>query len=277
VKGLQGRSAIVTGAGSGIGRGIALALAKRGVNVLVADIDEHGGQAAAAELRNHGVEADFAFCDVLSPGSYEYLRERITKQFSRCDIVVNNAAAMISGRPEAIGPGEWERVLNTNVMSVVRSQATFLPDFMAHGEGHIVNVASTAGLFAYAFDRLPYSASKAAVVSISEGLFMYLRPMGIGVTLVCPGPVRTNAAKRVKRVGPSISFVGLGSAFEFLDAQDVGEMTVDAIEHDRFLVLTHPEQTKAKMVRRAEEWEESLIATSEHIHGEGGTLGTPPD
>jgi NAD(P)-dependent dehydrogenase (short-subunit alcohol dehydrogenase family) len=187
MKDLAGRCAVITGGAGGIGRGAALAFARRGMRLLLADIDAAGLEATAQDVRALGAQAAVAACDVGAAETFERLRDQARAEFGGCDLLMNNVGVLIGGRPQDIPPGEWERVLNTNLMSVVRSQAAFLPDFLARGSGHIVNVASMAGLYPYAYDRLPYAASKAAVVAISEGLFMYLRPRGVGVTLVCPG------------------------------------------------------------------------------------------
>ena len=91
----------------------------------------------------------------------------------------------------------WQRTIDVNLLSVVRSFHVFLPILLEQGSGHIVNTASTAGLFAYAFERLPYTATKAAVVGVSEALALYLRPKGIGVSCLCPGPVATNIGEQI--------------------------------------------------------------------------------
>src|SRR3546814_10577705 len=108
-------------------------------------------------------------------------------------IIMNNIATVSCGLPEDIPVEEWQRAFDVNLMSIVRSNHVFLPLFIAQGEGHIINTASVDGLFGFGYDRLPYAASKAAVVTLSEGLALYLRPKGIGVTCLCPGPVATRS------------------------------------------------------------------------------------
>src|SRR3546814_10773717 len=118
-------------------------------------------------------------------------------------------------------------------MSIVRSNHVFLPLFIAQGEGHIINTASVDGLFGFGYDRLPYAASKAAVVTLSEGLALYLRPKGIGVTCLCPGPVATEIGDAMNFFSENIDIHGAGEAFAMMDAADVGVMVRKAIQDDR--------------------------------------------
>src|ERR1700749_1576642 len=127
------------------------------------------------------------------------------------------------------------------MVSVVRRNATFVPLLLDQGSGHIVNTASFAGLFTYSYDRMPYAASKAAIVQISEGLALYLRPKNIGVTLLCPGPVLTNIASSVPSFGTGAALRTPGDHFRLLDPEDVGELVTDAILRNRFFVPTHPQ------------------------------------
>jgi NAD(P)-dependent dehydrogenase (short-subunit alcohol dehydrogenase family) len=142
-------------------------------------------------------------------------------------------------------------------MSVVRSNATFVPMLLDQGSGHIVNTASFAGLFTYSYDRMPYAASKAAIVQISEGLALYLRPNNIGVTLLCPGPVLTNIASNIPTFGTGAALRTPGDQFELFDAARVGELVADAILQNRFFVPTHPQVTD-DLRRRAENWDDYL-------------------
>ena len=130
--------------------------------------------------------------------------------------MVNNVGVLTNGLPEDIPVTEWQRILDINLMSVVRSNAAFLPLLLDQGSGHLVNTASFAGLFTYSYDRLPYAATKAAIVQISEGLAIYLRPKNIGVTLLCPGPVLTNIAAAVPTFGAGAPLRTPGEQFELL-------------------------------------------------------------
>ena len=179
---LDHKVAIITGAASGIGQGSALALARAGMKVVIADVNEAEAEAVAVAARGYGVSAISALCDVGDTDSLLALRDLTLSRFGRVDVIMNNAGVILSGLPEQIPLNEWERVFNVNLMSVVRSIHIFVPLLLAQGSGHVVNTASVAGLMTYSYDRMPYAASKAAIVQMSEGLALYLRPKGIGVT-----------------------------------------------------------------------------------------------
>jgi NAD(P)-dependent dehydrogenase (short-subunit alcohol dehydrogenase family) len=254
---LVNKVAVVTGAASGIGKGAALAFARAGMRVVIADIDSAAAERVADAARELGVEAIGVTCDVGSTESFTSLRDLVLDRFGRVDVIMNNAGVILSGLPDEIPLAEWERVLNVNLMSVVRSNHLFLPVLLRQGSGHIVNTASFAGLFTYSYDRLPYAASKAAIVQISEGLALYLRPKGIGVTCLCPGPVKTNIMASSKAWSGGLDIRGPGPEFGLLEPDAVGDMVVDAVRKNTFLLPTHP-AVLPKLVARASDWDAFL-------------------
>ncbi|OIN81908.1 SDR family oxidoreductase [Mycobacterium malmoense] len=251
---LRDKVAVITGAASGIGRAIACALADRGARVVAVDIDNEGIRALAGELSDRGAAALPHRADVSDPAAFDGIRSAALQRFGRVDIVVNNVGVLTNGLPEDIPVSEWQRLLDINLMSVVRSNAAFLPLLLDQGSGHLVNTASFAGLFTYSYDRLPYAATKAAIVQISEGLAIYLRPKNIGVTLLCPGPVLTNIAAAVPRFGDGAPLRIPGDQFELLDPATVGELVADAILRNRFFVPTHAGVVD-ELRRRVEDWD----------------------
>ena len=236
---LRGRTAVVTGAGSGIGRASAMALARAGVAVVVADIDGDRAASVAAEIVGEGGRAAARRSDVASDEDVAGLREVALGEFGRVDIVMNNVGVLMMGLPENIPVHAWHRALDVNLLSVARSISVFLPGLLAQGSGHIVNTASTAGLFAYSYERLPYSATKGAIVALSEALVLYTRPRGVGVTLLCPGPVATNIGQQIQVFGEMGPIHG--PALPPLEPAVVGDQVVDAIRRDLFFLPTHPE------------------------------------
>ena len=114
----------------------------------------------------------------------------------------------------------------------------FLPLFLEQGSGHVVTTGSTAGLFPYAYDRLPYAATKAAVVALTEALALYARPRGIGVTCFCPAGVMTNIVEQIREYGPPRPVQP--PQVPVISAEDAGELVVQGILEDRLLVLTDP-------------------------------------
>jgi NAD(P)-dependent dehydrogenase (short-subunit alcohol dehydrogenase family) len=238
---LEGAVAVITGGGSGIGRGTALALAAAGTHVVVTDIDIGRADSVAAEVSATGADSIACMLDVTRQEDFDRARDLALERFGRVDIVMNNVGAIAAGLPEQLPIDEWQRIVEVNLLAVVRSNATFLPGLVAQRRGHIVNTASTAGLFAYAYERLPYAATKAGVVALSEGLALYLRPQGVGVTCLCPGPVMTNIVESIRFSGPPVRLRSPGRDLELLTGEAVGEMVRQAIVDDRFLLLTHPE------------------------------------
>ena len=149
---------------------------------------------------------------------------------------------------------EWQRIIDSNLMSYVRIYMVFLQLLLEQGLGHIVNTASFAGLFTYSYDRLPYAVSKAGVIQLSEGLRLYLAPRGIGVTVLCPGPVITNIIESLPpSFGPEPQMPGPGDQFGLLTPDEVGERVIEAIAQDTFMVYTHPE-VRDVLVDRASDW-----------------------
>lgn len=238
---LAGKVAFVSGGGSGIGRGAALALAAAGAHVAVADVDRDRAMAVADEASWRGTECFGLVLDVTDLAAFERARDVILRRLGRVDIVMNNVGVVAAGLPEEIPIHEWERIISTNLLSIVRSNATFVPFLLEQGSGHIVNTASAAGLFAYEYERLPYSVSKAAVIALSEALALYLHPRHIGVTCLCPGPVATNIREQVTFSGAAVRMRPPVKGMTPADPADVGELVVTAIREGRFLALTHPE------------------------------------
>src|SRR5579862_8631417 len=247
---LTDRVAVITGGGSGIGRATAMALADAGVRVAVTDVNAERAALVAGEITAAGGVAIGRRCDVSSDEDMAAMREAALERFGRVDIVMNNVGVLVMGAPEAIPVTAWQRLIDINLVSVARSLSVFLPGLLEQGSGHIVNTSSTAGLFAYSYERLPYSASKGAVMALSEALALYTRPRGVGVTVLCPGPVATNISEQVQVFGQLGRIHGPG--LPVLDPAVVGQQVLDAIRRDVFFLPTHPEVHDI-LVRRAQD------------------------
>jgi len=259
----DGTVAFVTGAGSGIGRAIAHRLAARGTRVLVTDVDEARTAAVAQEIVDAGGTALAQRCDVAQEADFVAARDRCLTEYGRIDIVVNNVGVLVAGRPEAIPISEWQRVLDLNLLGVVRSNAVFLPILMEQGHGHIVNTASASGIINYAYDRTPYAASKAAVVMLSEALFMYLLPYGVGVSCLCPAGVMTNILEQIQFVGDQLPLSA--PELPLAEADAVGRRVVDAIERREFLVLT-ADEVREELRRKGDDLDAYLHEREEWMH-----------
>jgi NAD(P)-dependent dehydrogenase (short-subunit alcohol dehydrogenase family) len=251
---LRDKVCIISGAASGIGRSIAHAVADRGAHVVAVDVDADGIGVLVNELSERGAAVLGHRADVSEPDVFQGVRDAALQRFGHVDVVVNNVGVLTNGLPQDIPISEWQRIFDINLMSVVRSNAVFLPLLLDQGSGHLVNTASFAGLFTYSYDRMPYAATKAAIVQISEGLAIYLRPKGIGVTLLCPGPVLTNIIAGVPTFGRGAAIRIPGEQFDLLDPAPVGELVADAIVQNRFFVPTHP-QVVDELRRRLDDWD----------------------
>lgn len=228
--------AVVTGGGSGIGRAIAHSLSRRGARLVVTDLDAERADTVAAEL---GAPAVATRCDVTNLADLEAVRDLALGRFGRVDIVANNVGVLALGDVLDIPIDAWERVLDVNLMSLVRSNRVFLPLLVEQGSGHIVNTASTAGLLPYGYDRLPYTATKHAIVGLSESLRLRLAPDGVGVSCLCPAGVITNILEQITFYGEPKA--PRAPSLPIVEPDVVGELVAEAIEANRFLILTAPE------------------------------------
>jgi NAD(P)-dependent dehydrogenase (short-subunit alcohol dehydrogenase family) len=187
-----GQVAVITGAGSGIGRSTALLLARLGATVHAADLDERSAAAVAEEIQASGGQGTAHVTDVSDPAAVEALAERVFGADGAVDVLHNNAGVGHAGPVEETTLDEWQRVLGVNLMGVVYGIHFFVPRMLRQGRpAHIVNTASLAGLVPVA-EMVPYSTSKHAVVGLSESLNAELAPRGIHVSAVCPGLVNTS-------------------------------------------------------------------------------------
>src|ERR1700723_2719995 len=204
---VAGKTAFVTGGASGIGFALGRSFAEAGMKVMLADIETDALAIAVNSLRDFAPGVRGITCDVADPVSVEHAAEATYEAFGNVHVVCNNAGVGGGSGIDNISLTTWRWVLDVNVMGVLHGIHTFLPHIRAHGEGgHIVNTASMAGMNS-GLGFSPYSASKFAVVNMSEGLAMQIRPLGIGVTVVCPGFVRTriweSGRNRPGRYGPA--------------------------------------------------------------------------
>ena len=236
---LNGVVVAITGAGSGIGRAAAIEFAARGAKVVVSDVDLTRAEETVVMILAANGEAFPLHVDVSQQTDLESLRDCALEQYRALDVVMNNVGVIAMGAPESLPIEAWQRVLDLNVLSIARSNLVFLPHLIAQGHGHLINTSSASGLLAYGFDRLPYVASKHAVVGISEALALYLAPLGVGVTCVCPSGVVTNILEQITVFGQPSS--PRAPQHALVEPEAVGELIADAVMSGTFLVVTAPE------------------------------------
>jgi meso-butanediol dehydrogenase/(S,S)-butanediol dehydrogenase/diacetyl reductase len=187
---LQGKTCYVTGAGHGIGRGIALTLAREGAHVLVADIDAAAACAVAREVSAFGVEGHSMTMDVTRWDDVQRLRSTIEEKFGRLDIAVNSAGVVSVQRVESMSEAEWDRIMDINAKGVFLCCQAALPLLRRNGAGTIVNISSVSGKDGYP-GLAHYTASKYAVIGFTNSLAKELAREEITVNAICPGVVRT--------------------------------------------------------------------------------------
>jgi NAD(P)-dependent dehydrogenase (short-subunit alcohol dehydrogenase family) len=264
---LEGIAAVLTGAGSGFGRSTAISLAARGACIVASDLDVTRAEETASLIAQAGGEADHLAVDVSNQADLESLRGRCLDRFGRLDLVMNNVGVLAMGAPEDLPVEAWQRVLDLNLLSIARSNLVFLPHLLSQGRGHVVNTASASGLLAYGFDRLPYVASKHAVVGVSEALGLYLAPKGIGVTCLCPSGVITNILEQIAVYGEATS--PRAPQHPLVEPDEVGELVADAVEAGTFLVVTAPEIHDELRERAADPEAYLQRMISDQTEGEG--------
>jgi len=227
------QTAVITGAGSGIGRATALAFAREGAEIVVSDINPERAERVAREIVDLGGRAIGVRCDVSQSSELQALRKAALDAFGRITILMNNAGIVISGPFLEVDMQNWRRSVEINLFAVIEATQLMLPDILKAGTGHIINVASVAALYPYNVDRMSYNAARAAVVSFSESLAMDLWTKGIGVTLLCPGPTRTNMIENMHFIGePALTAPDL----PLTEPEVLGEKMVAALRSGTFFV-----------------------------------------
>ena len=252
---LSGQVAVVTGGASGIGRACAEAFARCGADVAVADLNEARLAETADAVAALGRRVVTARCDVTSDADVEEFAARVLDELGRVDLVMLNAGVSLLGPPDRMPLADWQRQFEVNFFGIVRGVNAFVPHLRAQGSGRLVITASIAGRYAYTYDASAYIASKHAAYGYAESLALYLKPQGVGVTVVCPGLVETNLGENAWIVGvdPSAGWVWFPEhMLRPLTSEQVADLVVEAVEADRFLLYTHPEDAELIRTRAAD-------------------------
>jgi NAD(P)-dependent dehydrogenase (short-subunit alcohol dehydrogenase family) len=229
--------AVVTGAGSGLGRALALDLARRGASLIISDIDPPSAEQTAELVRGQQAEAEVIPCDVTDRDAVFALVGETEKRLGGIDLIANNAGVAVGGPFDEISIEDWRWAVDINLWGVIYGCQAVVPKMRAQGRGYILNVASAAGLLAPP-SMSAYNVTKAGVVSLSETLYAEYKAEGIRVAVLCPTFFRTNIVE-----------AGRGAATDKEDAQiirwmerskvqapDVAKGAVDSVRDGKLYV-----------------------------------------
>lgn len=257
---VQGRTAFITGGGNGIGLGIARSLARSGAKLALADVDAEGLARAKAELQDITVVETYQL-DVRDREAYAATAEAVESALGPVSLLFNNAGVAGGAAVDKLTYKLWDWVIGINLNGVINGMQTFLPKMIERGEGgHIVNTASGAGLVTTDAGVL-YTTSKFGVVGMSEALNPELAALGIGVSVLCPGPVSTDIIQRTvelrpetgeplteeqqkqaaERIAQAKAYLKSGTS---IDA--VGEMVLSAVQNNSLYI--HTDTSVAEMI-----------------------------
>lgn len=247
-----GARAVVTGAGSGIGRALALELARRGGSVVCADVDRAGAEATVRAVASLGGRARAVDCDVARETDVRQLADEAAAFFAGpIDLVVNNAGIGAGGaRIGETSLDDWRRTLDVNLWGVIHGCHVFAPLLRANGRGGIVNVASAAS-FAAGPRMAAYNVSKAGVLALSETLAAELAGTGVHVTVLCPTFVATNIVRSGRLTEASARFADRMMKLTGVSPEAIAETTLDAHDAGSFYVVPQRDARAIWRLKRA--------------------------
>lgn len=227
---ISGKTALITGAGRGIGRATAIALAAEGVNIGLVGRSIENLESVQEELRSYDVKTAVAAADVSDIDAITSAVESIRGELGPIDILLNNAGISNFGSFMELSPEEWTNILNVNVNGVYYTTRAVLPEMIERNTGDIINISSTAGQKGGAITSA-YSASKAAVIALSESLMMEVRKHNIRVTTLTPSTVATDMAVELNLTD--------GNPEKVMQPEDLAELIVAQLKLNKRVVLKH--------------------------------------
>ncbi len=237
--------AVVTGGAGGLGKALALELASRGASVVISDINEEMGEATVGELVNKGHSAWFVKADMSKVEQIEALAERSAELMGGVDFLANNAGVAVAGPFTDISVEDWRWIMDINLWGVIHGARIFLPLLERSGRGHLLNVASMAGLLS-APEMGPYNITKAGVVSMSETLHAEYASRNVHVSVLCPWFFKTNIAASGRGpvdLGPEAdkrkAQIEKMMAQTKVQAPQVAKRAIDGVEKNQLYVLPH--------------------------------------
>jgi 3-oxoacyl-[acyl-carrier protein] reductase len=221
---LKNKNALITGAGKGIGKAVAIALAKEGVNVILIARTQEEIDSVAAKARSLRVKALAIAADVADINSVNAAVEKALAEFKTIDILINNAGIAAFGKFLELEPTDWERIIQVNLMGVYYMTRAVIPNMIERQTGDIINISSTAGLSGNALTSA-YSASKFALLGLTESLMQEMRKHNIRVTALTPSTVATDMAKELKLTD--------GNPEKVMQSEDIAELIIAQLKLNR--------------------------------------------
>lgn len=247
----EGVRAVVTGGGSGLGRALSIEVARRGGRVLVADVDTLGAEGTVDLIRQAGGEAWPVRCDVSRYESVSALIAVAEARMGGVELIANNAGVALGGALDTLSLADWRWIVDVNLWGVIHGCHAFLPYFKSRGRGHVLNVASAAGLLNP--PRLgAYNLTKSGVIALSETLHAEMHERGIGVTVLCP----TYFPTKIHEAGRNTDPRGRERILRAMErskwtAEDVARVALDAVGRGELYCLPMPESRLAWALKRA--------------------------
>lgn len=234
------RNAVITGAGSGLGRAMAIRLARQGWKVGAADIDEARAAETIRLVREAGGSGEACRCDVRAGAGVDAMARRFFDDWGRVTLLVNNAGVAVAGIMGEITEADWKKAIDTNLWGAVNGCGAFVPLMKSTGGGHIINVASAAGYVCLP-EMAPYNTTKAAVIALSETLRSELAPSGIGVTVACPTFFNTRLLENMTYTDEfQIEFASSAFSNAKMSADEVARRILEAAGKNRLYAFPQP-------------------------------------
>lgn len=243
-------SVLITGGASGLGRELAKRWAKAGAKVCIADVNEQRALEVLEEIKLLGVEAVFELCDITDESHIARVKQSLIEKWQQVDLVINNAGIASADSLEDEDISQWQQILEINLLGAVKVTKAFAPLFKQQGGGYFLNIASQAGI-----TPIPkmgsYNASKAALVSFSETMYLELLDDNIGISVMCPGFFKTNLKESLKTKSAALAKV-LDKMMEraTVTSEEVAEVAFRGVANREFMILSHAEGKKALRIKR---------------------------
>lgn len=233
---LDKKRAVITGAGSGLGRALALYLARKHWKIGIADIDDAGASETLKKVDQAGGTGAVFNIDVTDPSAVKKMADHFFSLWGGVDLLVNNAGIAVGGAVGEVALKDWKKIVDVNFWGMLHGCHEFIPRMRAQGGGRILNVASAAGLLSLT-NMAPYNVTKAAVVSLSETLRVETSPDNICITVACPMFFKTGLLDEMVSTTPWIAEVALTAFQHGISANTVARRLIKAVEKGRLFAI----------------------------------------